>query len=89
MRMLTRNFIEEAWREMAVNDRAWSCYEQYEVDMEEAIGDVDASADATYLTKIDSEEAWSVSNIKLVNVTSDYDWNEIQVGAIKYGGMYQ
>lgn len=89
MRMMTQNFIEEAWREMEVNDRSWSCFEQYEEELEEVIGDVDASADATYLTKIDSEEPWGISNIKLVNVTSDYHWNEIQAGAIKYGGMYQ
>lgn len=86
MRMITQKFIEEAWVEIQTEDHDWPCYEQYEIDLEESLEDVDASAEATYLTKIDSDSSWSNSNIVLINIHTDYDWNKIQAGAIRFGG---
>jgi len=87
MRLITQRFIEEAWHEISPNGHEWPCYEQYEIDLEEMLDDVDASAEASYLTKLDSEQKWSNTNITLVNVHTDYDWNKIQAGAIRYGGL--
>ena len=87
MRLITERFIEEAWLEIKPEEHDWPCYEQYQIDLEEILDDVDASAEASYLTKLDSEEKWNKENIKLVNIHNDFEWNQILVGAIRYGGI--
>lgn len=87
MRLITEKFIEEAWHAIATEKHNWPCYEQYQEDMQNGIEEVDASAEATYLTKIDSDLEWSAENYRLVNIYTDQDWNKIQAGSIRYGGL--
>jgi len=87
MRLITERFIEQAWHTIATEEHSWTCWEHYQEDMENSIDEVDASAEATYLTKINSDLHWDVNNFRLVNIYTDQDWNKIQTGSIRYGGL--
>ena len=84
MRLKTEEFLDESWRWLLGQDHNFDGKEQFKEWAEESQPEIDAHAANTYLTKINTEEAWSEKNAKIVNVHEEWQMNYVLTGSFKF-----